>query len=78
MKRVGPYCMFGNIWSEGTGADHRHHNNVPNRRQDSDPQPDSVTGDFPIILCFRRAGTGHVEVGGGSLQGRVAIVRRIH
>lgn len=66
------------ISSEGTGANHRHHNDVSNSGQDGDPQPNSVTGHFPILLGFWRSWAASIEIGGGCLQGRVAIVRRIH
>lgn len=64
--------------SEGTDTNHRHHHNVAKRGQYGDPQPDGVTGHLPIILCFRGPGVAGVEVGGGRLQGRVAVVWRIH
>lgn len=66
------------ILSEGTGANHGHHHYVPNGRQHSNPQPDGVAGHFAVILRFRGAGVAGVEVGGRRLQGRVAIVGRIH
>lgn len=64
--------------SEGTHTNHRHHHNVAKRGQHGDPQPDGVAGHLPIVLCFRGSGVASVEVGGGRLQRRVAVVRRIH
>lgn len=64
--------------SEGTDTNHRHHHNVAERGQHGDPQPDGVAGHLPIVLCFRGPGVARVEVRGRRLQGRVAVVRRIH
>ncbi len=72
------FLLHSSILSEGTGANHSHHHYVANGCQYSDPQPNGVTGHFPIILCFGGSRVAGVEVGGWRLQGRVAIVRRIH
>ena len=64
--------------SEGTGTNHGHHHYVPDSCQYGDPEPNGVAGHFPIILCFWGSRVAGVEVGGRRLQGRVAIVRRIH
>lgn len=69
---------LASISSEGTGANHSHHHYVADGCQHSNPQPNGVTGHFPIILCFWGSRVASVEVGGGRLQGRVAIVWRIH
>lgn len=66
------------ILSEGTGTNHSHHHYVANSCQHSDPQPDGVTGHFSIILCFWGTRVAGVEIGGGRLQGRVAVIWRIH
>lgn len=72
------FLLHSSILSEGTGANHSHHHYVADGCQHSDPQPNGVTGHFPIILCFGGSRVTGVEVGGGRLQGRVAVVRRIH
>lgn len=64
--------------SEGTDTNHSHHHYVANRCQHSNPQPNGVTGHFPIILCFWGSRAAGVQVGGGRLQGRVAVIGRIH
>lgn len=71
-------CFCRHMMSEGTDTNHRHHHNVAKGGQHGDPQPDGVAGHLPIILCFRGPGVAGVEVGGGRLQRRVAVVRRIH
>lgn len=64
--------------SEGTDTNHSHHHYVANSCQYSNPQPNGVTGHFPIILCFWGSRAAGVQVGGGRLQGRIAVIRRIH
>lgn len=66
------------ILSEGTGTNHSHHHYVADGCQHGDPQPDGVTGHFSIVLCFGGTRVAGVEIGGGRLQGRVTVIRRIH
>lgn len=72
------FLFHSSTLSEGTGTNHSHHHYVANCCQDSNPQPNGVTGHFAVILGFRGPRIAGVEVGRRRLQGRVAVVRRIH
>ncbi len=63
---------------KGTGAHHRYHHNIANGCDDGHPQPDGVAGELALLVLLGWSGEAGVEVGGGRLKRRVAVVWRIH
>ena len=67
--------------SEGEGIHHPHHDNVPQRRYDGDPEQDGVVGGPWRLLWLTLAVGGRVHVGGGVKEGVLGaevLVGRVH